>query len=100
MRMLLAVVLLALAGAVEAQVSITVGPQGQYLANPSANRLDPDSMSNPLGRLGPPLGSDSINNPMMGRWGSPSNPYSVTNPYPTRGPRVVQPYQPMMPPGW
>jgi hypothetical protein len=100
MRMLLAVVLLALAGAVEAQVSITVGPQGQYQGDPSANRLDPDSVSNPLRRFVSPPGPDSINNPMMGRLGSPSNPYSVTNPYPTRGPRVVQPYQPMMPPGW
>jgi hypothetical protein len=99
MRMLLAVVLVALAGAVEAQVSITVGPQGQYLGNLSANRLDTGSVSNPLGRSESPLSPDSINTP-MGRWGSSSNSYSVTNPYPTRGPRVVQPYQPMMPPGW
>ena len=88
MRMLLATVLLALAGVVEAQVSITVGPQGQYLGNPSVDRLDPDSVSNPLRRFVSPPGPDSINNPMMGRLGSPSNPYSVTNPYPTRGPRV------------
>jgi hypothetical protein len=99
MRMLLAVVLVALAGAVQAQVSITVGPQGQYLGNLSANRLDTDSVSNPLGRSESPLSPDSINNP-MGRWGSSANSYSVTNSYPTRGPRVVQPYQPMMPPGW
>ena len=63
MRMLLAVVLVALAGAVEAQVSITVGPQGQYLGNLSANRLDTDSVSNPLGRSESPLSPDSINNP-------------------------------------
>ena len=100
MRMLLAVMLLALAGVVEAQVSITVGPQGQYLGNPSANRLEPDSVSNPLGRFGSPLSPDSTNNSMMGRWGSPSSSYSVTSPYPTRGPRVVLPNQPMMPPGW
>ena len=99
MRMLLAVMLLALAGVVEAQVSITVGPQGQYLGNPSANRLDPDSVSNPLGRFGSPLSPESVSNP-IGRWGSPLNPSSVTNPYPTRGPRAVQPNQPMMPPGW
>jgi hypothetical protein len=100
MRTLLAVlVLVSLTVVVHAQVPIIVGPQGQYLGNLSANPYDPNSVSNPNGRYGSRYSPDSINNP-YGQWGSPYGPNSATNPYTTRGPRVVQPNQPMMPPGW
>ena len=100
MRTLLAVVIIvSLAAIVNAQTPIIVGPNGQYLGNPSANPYDPNSMTTPYGRYGLRFGSDSINNP-YGMYGSPHSPNSVTNPYTTRGPRVVGPNQPMMPPGW
>jgi len=74
------------------------GPQGQYLGNLSGSRIDPDSGSSPFGRPGSRFGADSINNP-YGQWGS-SYGNSMTNPSTTRGPRMVQPNQPTMPPGW
>jgi len=109
MRTLLAVVVLVLLEAVgHAQVTISIGPpgqllgngpQGQYLGNLSGSRIDPGSGSNPFLRPGSRFGADSINNP-YGQWGSPYSSNSMTNPSTTRGPRVVQPYQPTMPPGW
>jgi hypothetical protein len=101
MRMLLAViVLVSLAGVVEAQAPIIIGPNGLYLGNLSANPNDPNSVANPYGRFGSRFSPDSINNP-YGQWGSPYSPNSaVTNPFSTRGPRVMQPNRPMMPPGW
>ena len=64
MRMLLAViVLVSLAGAVEAQAPIIIGPNGQYLGNLSANPYDPNSVANPYGRYGSRFSPDSINNP-------------------------------------
>jgi hypothetical protein len=100
MRMVLAVaVLVTLAAVAYAQAPIIVGPNGQYLGNLSANPYDPNSVANPYGRYGSRFSPDSINNP-YGQWGSPYSPNSVTNPFTTRGPRVVQPNQPMMPPGW
>jgi hypothetical protein len=100
MRMLLALlILVSVAGRVHAQTPIIVGPQGQYLGNLSANPYDPNSVANPYGRYGSRFSPDSINNP-YGQWGSPYSPNSVTNPYTTRGPRVVGPNQPVMPPGW
>jgi hypothetical protein len=100
MRMLLAViVLVSLAGAVEAQAPIIIGPNGLYLGTLSANPYDPNSVANPYGRFGSRFSPDSINNP-YGQWGSPYSPNSVTNPFSTRGPRVMQPNRPMMPPGW
>src|SRR5262249_16559257 len=110
MRTLLAVVVLVSLEAVgHAQVTISIGPegqflgkgpQGQYLGNLSGSRIDPGSGSNPLLRPGSRFGADSINN-SYGQWGSPySSNYSMTNPSTTRGPSVVQPYQPTMPPGW
>jgi len=45
------------------------------------------------------FGPGSINNP-YGQWGSPYSTNPMTNPSTTRGPRVAQPYQPAMPPGW
>src|SRR5262249_43168421 len=117
MRTLLAVVVLVSLEAVgHAQVTINIGPpgqllgigpqgqllgngpQGQYLGNLSGSRIDPGSGSNPFLRPGSRFGADSINSP-YGRWGSPYSGNSMTSPS-TRGPRVVQPYQPTMPPGW
>ena len=101
MRTLLAViVLVSLAAVVDAQAPIiTIGPNGQSLGILSANPYDPNSVANPYGRFGSRFSPDSINNP-SGQWGSPYSPNSVTNPFSTRGPRVMQPNRPMMPPGW
>jgi hypothetical protein len=101
MRTLLAVVLVlvSLAVVVHAQSPIIVGPNGPYLGNLNTNRFDPNSVANSFGRYGSPFSADSINNP-FGRYGSPFSAESATNPFTTRGPRVVQPNQPMMPPGW
>ena len=100
MRTVVAVLILgSLAGVGHAQAPIIVGPNGQYLGTLSANPYDANSVSNPYGRYGWRFSPDSINNP-YGQWGSPYSPNSVTNPYTTRGPRVVQPNQPTMPPGW
>jgi len=100
MRLLLAVVVLVLlTPVVRAQAPIILGPNGQYLGTLSANPNDPSSVTNPYGRFGSRFGQGSINNP-YGQWGSPYSPNSATNPYATRGPRALQPNQPMMPPGW
>jgi len=40
-----------------------VNRQYQYSGNVNSNSLDPNSISNPLGRYGSPLSPDSINNP-------------------------------------
>ena len=53
--------------------------QGNYRGKLSTNRLDPDSVSNPLGRYGSSLSPDSLKNPLGA--GSPLNPGSPTNPY-------------------
>jgi len=114
-RLLAVVVLVALEAVGHAQVTISIGPQGQsfgigpqgqYLANPtgspanpSGNPADPDSRLNTFLRPGSRLGAASTNTP-YGQWGSPYSTNSMTNPSTTRGPRVVQPFQPAMPPGW
>ena len=109
MRVLLVmVVLVSLEAVGHAQATITIGPQGPYfgngpqgpyLGNLSGSRIDPESGSNPFWRSGSRFGADSTSNP-NGQWGSPYSTNSMTNPSTTRGPRVVQPYQPTMPPGW
>src|SRR3569623_769956 len=53
---------------------------GKYLGDASANRFDPNSVSNPMGRYGNPMNRDSINNP-VGRYGSPLSEDSVNNPF-------------------
>ena len=73
-----------------AQAPIIVGQDGEYLGRLSANTLDPDSVSNPLGRYGSPLSPTSINNP-LGRYGSPLSPYSATNPLATQPPLIIAP---------
>jgi len=114
-RLLAVVVLVALEAVGHAQVTISIGPQGQsfgigpqgqYLANPtgspanpSGNPADPDSRLNTFLRPGSRLGAASTNTP-YGQWGSPYSTNSMTNPSTTRGPRMVQPFQPAMPPGW
>jgi hypothetical protein len=77
----------ALAASACAGSPILVGPQGQYLGRLNANRLDPDSVANPLGRYGSRLSPDSINNP-LGRWGSSLSPDGVRNPLGTGGPHI------------
>jgi len=53
--------------------------QGNFRGNLSTNRLDPDSVSNPLGRYGSSLSPDSLNNPIGA--GNPLNPGSPENLY-------------------
>ena len=71
-----------------AQSPMIFAPNGQYLGNLNNNQLDPNSVSNPLGRYGNPLSPDSINNP-LGQYGNPLSPNSVRNPY-----APVNPYNP------
>lgn len=63
---------------------------GKYLGNLNRNQLDPNSVSNPMGRYGSPLSPDSINN-TMGVYGSPLSNSSVNNPYATNSPVLVAP---------
>lgn len=63
---------------------------GKYLGNLNNNKLDPNSVSNPMGRYGSPLSPDSINN-SMGQYGSPLSNSSVNNPYATNAPILVAP---------
>lgn len=66
---------------VRADSPIIVDPAtGRYLGNLNNNTLDPNSVSNPMGRYGSTLSPDSINN-RMGRYGSPLSPSSVNNPF-------------------
>lgn len=78
------------AGAAMSQPPILVSPNGQYLGNLSANRYDPNSVSNPYGQYGSPYSPNSINNP-YGKYGSPYSPYSANNPYATSAPRIIAP---------
>src|SRR5262249_59317725 len=58
-----------------------VTPHGRYLGRFKANRLDPESVANPVGRYGSSRSPASINNPTAsaarGRYG--------------RGPRIIAP---------
>lgn len=80
--------------ATEAPAIVT--PDGKYLGKFSANRYDPDSVSNPFGRYGSPFSPDSINNP-FGPYGSPFSPSSARNPY---APATPGPARLAAPPGW
>ena len=62
---------------------------GQYLGKLSSNTLDPDSVSNPIGRYGSSISPDSINNP-IGKYGSSISPYSINNPLATNPPVLVK----------
>ena len=59
-----------------------------FLGRLNANRLDPNSVSNPLGRYGSRLSPLSINN-LLGRYGSPLSPTSPTNPFATNTPILI-----------
>ena len=61
---------------------------GKYLGKVSSNTLDPDSISNPVGRYGSPVSPDSVNNP-VGRYGSSVSPESANNPLATEAPNIV-----------
>ena len=68
-------------------LALAIPAAGQTdLGNLSANRLDPDSTSNPLG-AGSPLRANGINNP-LGVYGSPLSNKSVSNPHATQAPRL------------
>jgi len=58
---------------------ILVDDAGQFRGTLSANRFDPDSISNPFGRYGSRFSPDSIRNPFGA--GSPFRPESPSNPY-------------------
>lgn len=61
---------------------------GKYLGNLNRNALDPNSVSNPVGRYGSPLSPDSINNP-LGEYGNPVSNKSVNNPLATGAPVIM-----------
>ena len=61
---------------------------GKYLGKVSSNTLDPDSISNPVGRYGSSVSPDSVNNP-VGRYGSSVSSESANNPLATNAPRIV-----------
>jgi hypothetical protein len=66
---------------------LIVGGDGQYLGRFSSSPVDPDSISNPVGKYGSPVSPFSVNNP-VGRYGSPVSPLSATNPMATQPPRL------------
>jgi hypothetical protein len=61
-----------------------------FLGNLNANRLNPNSVSNPIGPYGSVVGPNSVNNP-VGIYGSPVSPYSVNNPFATQAPKIITP---------
>lgn len=65
-----------------------VAQDGTYLGKLSANRYDPDSVSNPYGRYGSRYSPTSINNPYS-PYGSPYSPRSANNPYATQAPALI-----------
>ena len=92
MKKLLAVCALGAASLCAQAPSIYSGDgEWKYLGRLSSNTLDPDSISNPLGRYGSPLSPDSVNNP-LGRYGSPLSPSSARNPLATQAPIIMDDY--------
>lgn len=63
------------------------GRTGKYLGNLSSNTMDPNSVSNPIGRYGSSISPDSINNP-IGRYGSSISLDSPNNPLATNPPEI------------
>jgi len=59
----------------------------RYLGTLSANRYDPESVSNPYGRYGSRYSPNSVNNP-YGPYGSPYSVKSIANPYTLGGPQL------------
>ena len=64
-----------------------VSAQQTYLGNLSNNTMDPNGVSNGMGKYGNPFSPYSINN-RMGTYGNPFSPSSVHNPFATTPPRV------------
>ncbi len=60
---------------------------GTYLGNMSANKYDPNSISNPYGKYGSPYSATSMNNPYSS-YGSPYSPTSPNNPYALNTPKI------------
>jgi len=87
---LLALALMVGGNALNAQTPYIVARDGTYLGNLSANRFDPNSVSNPWGQFGSPYSPTSINN-KFSPWGSPYSPVSVNNPFTTSAPVIVVP---------
>ena len=60
-------------------ICVALPAQSRVIGRLSANRYDPDSISNPYGRYGSRYSPDSINNPHGAgsrfRADSPNNPY-------------------------
>ena len=87
---LLALALFAGGNALMAQTPYIVARDGTYLGNLSANRFDPNSVSNPYGQYGSPYSPTSINNPYSA-YGSAYSPQGVRNPYATAAPAIYVP---------
>ncbi len=62
------------------QTSSTTNQKYKYLGKYSANKYDPESISNKYGRYGSKYSPESVNNPYS-PYGSPYSPSSVNNPY-------------------
>ena len=88
MKTLLAILLTATA--LNAQTPIIIAPDGTYLGKLSANKFDPDSVSNKFGIYGSPYSPVSINN-KFSPYGNPYSPQSVNNPYATQSPVIYVP---------
>src|SRR5580765_5584722 len=71
---------------------------GTYLGKLSTNKLDPESVSNPLGIYGNPISPTSIWN-RIGPYGSEISPFSPFNKLTTDAPIIVAPQWMMTCPG-
>lgn len=67
---------------------VLIAGDGQFLGNINDNRLDPDSLANPLGRFGSSLNPLSIWNP-IGAYGGSINPLSPWTRIPTSPPLII-----------
>jgi hypothetical protein len=64
-----------------------IAQDGTYLGRLSANRHDPESVSNPHGKYGNPYSPTSIHNPFS-PYGNKFSPLSPHNPYSTQAPKL------------
>jgi hypothetical protein len=92
MKLLTALFLISVAGAFAQQAPRIYANDGsgRYLGNLSANPIDPNSTSNPIGIYGSTISPYSINNP-IGIYGSSISPYSARNPLATSAPVIIAP---------
>lgn len=87
-KLIIAIVLAVVSTAVIADSPYLIdGRTGKYLGNLSSNTLDPNSVSNKIGRYGSPISPESINNPLS-RYGSSISPDSVNNPLAINPPQI------------